>query len=265
MLNGNQEQYTEALSHLDEKLKIDESRNSIRGKAFAQMNRGRFLWQLGRYDEARAALDSANEISNRQEAQLKTVLAWVHLIKARMALSQLLFGEAKKEGQLALDASDKFPDVALQAKYSIGLAQAFSGSAAQGANLCEDALAMAQTTKSRSLITNAQLALAEALLAKKDAAKALAIALDAQRVLAQSGQKESEWRALLIAALASAQGYQLPDKSAAQSYATRADQACGELKQKWNTEAYEGYLRRPDIQMYRKQLAKLLTAAKLKT
>ena len=68
---------------------------------------------------------------------------------------------------MALDLSDKFPDVALQAKYSIGLAQAFSGSAAQGANLCADALAMAQTTKSRSLITNAQLALAEALLAKK--------------------------------------------------------------------------------------------------
>ena len=102
MLNGNQEQYTEALSHLDEKLKIDESRNSARGKAFDQINRGKFLWQLGRYDEARAALDSANEIANRQEAQLKTVVAWVHLIKARMALSQLQYGEAKKRGRWLL-------------------------------------------------------------------------------------------------------------------------------------------------------------------
>ena len=121
---------------------------------------------------------------------------------------------------------------------------------------------MAQTTKSRSLITSAQLALAEALLVKKDAAKALAIALDAQKVFAQSGQKDSEWRALLIAARASDQRYQSPDKSAAQSYTRSADQACAELKQKWNTEAYEGYLRRPDIQLYRKQLAQLLAAAK---
>jgi len=162
LLKGvNQERYTEGLSHLDEKLKIDESRKSDRGKAFDQMNRGNFLWQLGRYDEARAALDAALEIATRQEAQLKTVVAWVHLVRARIALSQLQYGEAKKEGQLALDVSDKFPDVALQAKYCMGLAQAYSGSAQQARNLCEDALRMAQQTKSRSLVTSAQLALAE--------------------------------------------------------------------------------------------------------
>lgn len=251
----NQERYTDALSHLDEKLKIDELRKSDRGRAFTQMNRGNFLWQLGRYDEARAGLDAALEIATKPEAQLRTVIAWVHLIKARIALSQLQYGEAKKEGQLALDASKDFPDVALQAKYCIGLAQAFSGSAPQGRKLCEEALAMAQQTKSRPLITSAQLALAEVMLLNKETTAALQPALEAQKIFGQSGQKDSEWRALLIAARASEQA---GDKSAAQNYAASADNARNELQQKWGAEAYASYLRRPDIQMYSRQLAQML-------
>lgn len=255
LLRGlNQERYPEALNELGEKLRIDEARKSDRGKAFAQMNRGNFLWQLGRYDEARTALDSAIEIATKPEAQLKTVQAWVHLIRGRMALSQLQFADAKKEGQLALDLSEKFPDVALQAKYTMGLAAALSGSAAQGRTSCEEALAMAQKAKSRTLINSAQLALAEVLLLAKDAGAALQNALAAQKVFAQSGQKDSEWRTLLIAARASEM---TGDKSAAQDYAARADAACATLQQTWGDDAYRDYLRRPDIQAYRQQLAQL--------
>jgi len=255
----NQERYTEALAHLNEKLRLDENRKSDRGKAFDQMNRGNYLWQLGRYDEARAALDSAFEIANKPEAQLKTVLAWVHLIKARIALSQRQYGEAKKEGQIALDLSEKFPDVALQAKYTVGLASAFSGAAQQGQTLCEDALAMAQKAKSRALITSAQLALAEVMFQNKNAATALQTVLDAQKIFGQSGQKDSEWRALLIAARASDSA---GDKSSAHDYASRADAAARTLQQTWGDEAYRGYLRRPDIQMYEQQLTQLLQYTK---
>ena len=254
MLVGiNQEKYPEALAHLDEKLKIDEGHHSERGMASDQMNRGNFLWQLGRYDEARAALNAAFELANKKEAQLKTVLAWVHLVRARMALSQSKYADAKKEAQLALDLSEKFPDVAHQAKYNMGLAQALSGSAQEGRKLCDEALAAAQTLKSRPLITAAQLALAEVMLLNKETA-ALQTALDAQKIFGQSGQKDSEWRALLIAGRASDQA---GDKSATQNYVTRANQACNELQQKWGADAYESYLRRPDIQMYRRQLAQL--------
>jgi eukaryotic-like serine/threonine-protein kinase len=251
----NQDAYTEALAHLDEKLKIDDLRKSERGKAFTQMNRGNFLWQLGRYDEARAALDSAFAIATKPEAQLNTVIAWVHLVRARIALSQLQFAEARKEAQLAVDASAKFPDVALQAKACLGRAMALSGSGAEGKKLCEEALAEAQKLKSRPLITSAELALADAMLAGKDSAAALQTALDVQKAFAQSVQKDSEWRALLIAARSSDLA---GDKTAAQDYATRADKACSELAQKWGAESYESYLRRPDIQLYRTQLAQIL-------
>ena len=255
MLVGfNQEKYPEALAHLDEKLKIDEGHHSERGMASDQMNRGNFLWQLGRYDEARAALDAAFNLANKKEAQLKPVLAWVHVVRSRMALSKTQYAEAKMEAQLALDTSEKFPDAALQAKCTIGLATAFAGSAQAGRKLCDEALATAQTLKSRSLITSAQLALAEALLAERNAAAALQNALDLEKIFGQSGQKDSEWRALLIAARASDMS---GDKVSAQSYASRADVACKELQQKWGADAYQVYLRRPDIQMYRKQLVQL--------
>jgi tetratricopeptide (TPR) repeat protein len=260
MLMGiNQQRYPEALGELEEKLRIDEKRQSERGQAFDQMNRGNYLWQLGRYDEARAAIDSANTLATKPEAQLRTVIAWVHLIKARMAVSQLQYAEAKKEGQLALDVSEKFPDVALQAKYTLGLAAAYSGAAQQGQILCEDALAMAQTAKSQPLITSAQLALAEVMLLNKNNATALQTSMNAAKIFGQSGQKDSEWRALLLAARASDL---LGDKSAARDYATRADAACTTLPQTWGAEAYRSYLQRSDIQRYRQQLAQLLQSAK---
>ena len=176
--------------------------------------------------------------------------------RARMAVSQTRYAEAKKEAQLALGLSEKYLDVAVQAKSSMGLAQANSGSPAEGRKTCESALTMAQTLKSQPLSTSAQLALAEVMLLSKDTSAALQTANDAQKIFGQTGQKDSEWRALLIAARASDLA---GDKSTARAYASRADAACNALQQVWGVEAYQTYLRRPDIQMYRKQLAQILT------
>ena len=118
---------------------------------------------------------------------------------------------------------------------------------------------MAQALKSRPQITSAQLALAEVMLAGKDPAAALQAALEAQKIFGQSGQKDSEWRALLIAARASRLA---GDRSAARDYALRADATCTGLQQVLGAEGYESYMRRPDIQMYRKQLAQILTGGK---
>ena len=253
LLGANQEKYTEALAHLDEKLSLDKGRNSKRGVASDQMNRANFLWQLGRYDDARAALDAAFELANDKEAQLKTVLAWVHLVRARMALSQTQYPEAKKEAQLASDYN--FPDVNLQANYTSGLAQALSGSLPEGRKLCDEAFEAAQKLKSRPLTTRAQLALAEVMLLQKENVAALENALQLEKVFAQSGQQDSEWRALLVAARASDL---TGNKTAAREYAARAAQTCSALQPRWGAEAYQNYLKRPDIQMYQKQLADLL-------
>jgi len=255
-----QEMYPEALSHLNEAYKIDQSRNANLSIGFDQMNRGRYLWRLGRYDEARAALDSAFAIANRPEANYKAVLAWVHLTNAQMALSEGHYDETQKKGELALDVSaSQFRDVALQAKYTIGLAEALSGAPQRGRKLCEEAVAIAKKVNSPQLISGALLALAEVLLQEKDAQGALDKALQAQAIFTTSGQQDSEWRALLIAARASEL---TGNKSAAQDYALRADSLCAGLQEKWGKEAYQGYLGRPDIQTYRKQVTQVLTRSK---
>jgi eukaryotic-like serine/threonine-protein kinase len=259
-LGFEQEKYAEALPRLEESYKINQLIGAKIGMGYDQLNRGILLWQLGRYKEAREALDLAFSIANQPEASYKAVLAWVHLANSQMALSERRFAEAKARGQQALDqAGTQYPDVALQAKYCIGLAHAFSGAPQPARKLCEEAVASAKQLNSPRALSSALLALAEVSLLGNDAPAALSTALQAQAMFARSGEQDSEWRAWLMAARAS----QLAgDKSATQDYASRADGLCAGLQQKWGMEAYDGYLRRPDIQNYRKQLAVILTRSK---
>jgi tetratricopeptide (TPR) repeat protein len=255
LLGLDQEAYPEALSKLDENYKIDELRGSKVGMGFDLMNRGIFLSRLGRYEEASAALDRAFSIA--KDASFKELLAWVQLTNAQIAVTQRRFGEARKMGQEAYDLSAKqFRKVELQAKYTIGLAAALSGAAQPARKLCEDAVAMAREANDPQLISSALLALAEALLQGNEAKRALENALQAQAMFARSGQQDSEWRTLLIAAKASELA---GNKAARQDYASRADNLCAGLEQKWGKEAYNTYLSRPDIQNYRKQIAQILT------
>jgi serine/threonine protein kinase/tetratricopeptide (TPR) repeat protein len=251
-----QEIYPEALSYLDQKYQIDVARNAKVGMGFDQMNRGVFLWQLGRYPEAHAALDAAFQIANQPEANYKAVLAWVHLTNAQIALSEGRYEEVKKQSQLAQEVSAaQFPDVMLQAMYVRGRAEALSGAPQVGRKSCEEALALAKKLNTPQLTARTLLALAEVMLIGNDAKGALENSLEAQRFFARAGQQDSEWRALLIAARASELA---GDKSAAREYASQADNRCAGLEQKWGQEAYVGYLRRPDIQNYRNQIAQIL-------
>jgi tetratricopeptide (TPR) repeat protein len=240
---------------LDEKYKIDEARHAKGGMGFAQVNRGAFLWKLGRYPEARAALDSAFEIANQPEANFKTVLAWVYVRNGQMALSQLRYDEAKKQSRRGLEVSAEFSDVMLQAKSCLCRAEALSGTPQIGRKSCDEAVEMAKKSNSPPAISGALLALAEVMLLENDAKGALENSLEAKKTFARSGQQDSEWRALLIAARASELA---GDKTAARDYGSQADTLCAGLEQKWGKEAYAGYLRRPDIQNYRNQLAQIL-------
>jgi tetratricopeptide (TPR) repeat protein len=260
LLGVEQERYPEALSHLDESYKINESLGAKIGIGFDQMNRARLFWMLGRYQEARAALDQAFSIANRPETSYKSLLAWVNLAESQMALSQKRLPEAKAKGQEALSlAGAQYKEVALQATHTIALSQALSGLPRPAKKMCEDAVATAKEVNSPRLLSSALLALAEVLLLGNDAQGALAAALQSQAMFASGGQQDSEWRALLIAALAS----QLAgNSSATQDYASRAASQRAGLQSRWGAESYDSYSRRPDIQMYVKQLTQLPVRSK---
>ena len=110
---------------------------------------------------------------------------------------------------------------------------------------------MATDAGDAALLSRAMLALAESALAQGDARSALEKAGAAQARFAKGGQQESEWRAWLIAALAS---QRLGDADQARQQLAQAKAVASQLQQRWGAEAFKLYLARPDIQVYYKQL-----------
>lgn len=263
LLGVEQEKYPEGLAHVDESYRINTLRGARSRAGYNQMNRASLLYQLGRYSEASAALDEASAIADQAglgEARLKTLLAWVHVIGSQMLLSEGRFTEAIREGQKGLElGARQYLDIDVNAKFSIGLSEALSG-ANQAARLhCQEAAAKAAQSKTPRLISSAQLALAEVLLVAKDLDGAIRAAMEAQALCARSGQQDSEWRAWLIAARANSLTGR---RSEAQMCASKAKALCDGLRDKWGPDAYEGYLRRPDIQIYRSQVEQILSRDK---
>lgn len=254
-----QERFTEALKQFDESYKLNKSLGLEPKTGYDLVNRGSLLWQLGHYTEARDALTQAFEVAGRPGGIDKQLLAWIHLFRARMALSEFRYGEAVGESRKASAlGSMQDKDFSVQVSYILGLAQLHSGTSHAGIVECQKAFDIATRAGTPRLISTAQLALAEALLTSGDAANALTSALQAQETFARLGSRHSEWRAWLIAAQASRRQQ---DDTKVNEYATRAAALLTALEKPLGTSEYGSYLSRPDVQRYRKQLDELLPAA----
>ena len=251
-----QERYPEALHYFDEGYQGNKSLNDEPSVGYALMHRGNMLWQMGRVEEARAALDQASPIAKRSGDNYKGLSAEIEMARARLELSLLHFRASQVNSRRALSlAGTELKDIAVQARYTLGLALARSGEPRAGKLPCEEAVDMAASTGDPKLLSDAMLARAEAMLENGELQPALDTALQAQASFARFGQQDSEWRAWLIAARAAER---LGEATARREYATRAETVLANLTQKWGAEAYHGYLARPDVQHSRKQLGQLL-------
>jgi serine/threonine protein kinase/Tfp pilus assembly protein PilF len=247
-----QERYPEALNLYDQSYEIHKSLNDRRNMAYSLINHGRLLWQLGRYDEARTALREAEELANQPDTNVKPILAEIPVQYAQIALSERRFPEARAKSLQGLElAGTQYEGFAIPAKYTLGLAQAFSGAASEGKKSCEEAVEMAKSAGDAGLLSRAWLALAEVLLENKDAQGALTYALQAQENFNRAGQLESEWRAWAVASRAS---LLKKDERAASDQLAQSNNVLSQLRQKWGEEVFEKYLTRPDIQFSHKQL-----------
>jgi tetratricopeptide (TPR) repeat protein/predicted Ser/Thr protein kinase len=261
LLGDNQEIYPEAILHLDESYRINKSLGARVNMGFDQANRAGALWSLGRYEEARAALDEAHAVAVDPEGGFKSLLPYVELIGAQMALSLGNRAEATARATTALKlAEPDYKDTALQAKHTLALAEALSGAPKKATALVEEAVTAAGELKLPRLLSTALLASAEVRIAGGDGRGALADAQAAQKMFASAAQLESEWRAWLV----SARSLLLEgDSSTAYDYATRAESSRAALQARWGEDSYGGYARRPDIQVCLKQLGQLLGAKKI--
>lgn len=259
LLLANQERFTDALSQFDESYKLNQKLGLAPKTGYDLAHKGNLFWQLGHYSEARDALKQAFDIASRPGGVNKQLLAWIHLRRAQMALSELLYAEAVAEIRKATalgDTQDK--DFSVQVTYTSGLAELNSGTSRARLDSCQKAVDIATRSGSPRLIASAQLALAEALLARGDAVNALTSALQAQEAFARLGSRHSEWRAWLIAAQASRRQQ---DQKKVDEFAAHAAGLLTALESSLGANEYHSYLSRPDVVQYRKQLEELLPGA----
>jgi serine/threonine protein kinase/lipoprotein NlpI len=253
-----QKRYPEALENYDASYQIFKSLGEDQSLAYNRMNCGNVLFQLGRYSEALTSLDEAAGFATKFTDTYKAVLIEIEMIRAQIALSQLHFTEARKGSSRAFEqAGTLYPDVAVVAKITLGLAQTYSGATREGQLTCEEALRLAQHEGEQALISDAMLALAQALYESGDAEGALKQALAAREQIARFGEQESEWRAWLMAAQSSLRA---GDKEGARERYARANDSLTKLQTQWNAEAFARYQSRPDIQVLRKQLSEAVSA-----
>ncbi|MFN2596085.1 MAG: tetratricopeptide repeat protein [Pyrinomonadaceae bacterium] len=259
-LLATQQDYPGALAQFDDGYRIQKSLGDELGAAYAQVGRADALAPLGRYDEARDALALASAVADKPGAQNKELAANLRLTEAQIALASRDFAGARAkcaEAVALVGAQSKV--IAAQAKLVEGLAQVYAGAGAAGAQTCRSALDAAKGIGDSSLYADALLAYAEALLASGDAQGAQTKALDAEGSFEKGGQRESAWRAWLVAAQAAARANR---QDAAREYAARAASALDDLHRAWGDEAFNTYQARRDVQLWHKQLDELSAASR---
>jgi len=252
-----EEKFTEALDYYSQAFQIYNSQGIQRSVGYNLEARAGLLARLGRYNEVQQLLDQAAAIADKPGGELKRLSLELKLVAAEIALSQEHFPDARDKVEKVLAAAgEQFPEISLNGKLVLGLAQAYGGAATTGRAKCLEALDLAKQLNDPWESANAQLALAETMLLSGDSQSAVTNAIQAREVFARLGQQASEWRALAVALIASAK---LGDKNKAQEYSLRANESASGLEQRWGKENWNTFLARPDVQRFRKQLERVLS------
>ena len=240
------EQYPQALARYDESYRLNRAQGAKSYAGYDAAARADALWQLGRYREARETLGEALSIAGREAGRDAQLLAWVHLLYARVALSEGRLAEARTSSQKAAALADvQTLEISVPATSTLGLAEVLSGRAGAGISLCEKAVAAAGGPGAGPpLLAAARLALAEALLESPDPRPALIAALGVQREFARLGRRDSEARAWLVASRASRRA---GDPDRAREYRAEADGVLADLRGRWGEDHYRSYSSRPDL------------------
>lgn len=247
-----EEKFTEALEHFTQAYLIYNSLGVQRSIGYNLLARAEVLSSLGRYSDAQPLLEQAAAIADKPGGEMKRLSLDVKLAAAEIDLSQERFADARdKAEKLLATAGNQFPELSVSGTEILGMAQAYGGAAAAGKAKCAEAVDLAKQLNDPWQLARAQLALAETMILSGDSQGASKTAIQAQEVFARLGQQASEWRALVVAALAYGK---LGDKNKAQEYALQANNSLSKLEQRWSKENYNTFLSRPDVQRFRKQL-----------
>jgi serine/threonine protein kinase len=247
--------FTEALPHFEQNLAIAKSLNQEKDIGLALIHLANVCWQLGRFDDARKFLAETTYIVEKPDPA-KNVVAFFHVTSAHLAFSEGSWDDAKKTSQKAIDfTATQFKDLAIEASYTLGLAETFSGNGG-GSKTCEHAAEMANELGRPSLKAEALLALAQARSYQRNDAETLKLASEANQLIVNLGKPQFEWIAALIMAKANRGA---GDEASAQQNAGRAASVLAALEQRLGPDNFNSYLNRQDVRFYREQLKQFLT------
>lgn len=253
--------YPQALVRYTESYQLYKSLDNPFHTSFCLLNRADMLARLGRYQEAAMSLDELMPLVNTLPADNKYKPIWMafgYLIRAQMDLSQRRFPEARANceralGSIAGENRTALGNTEVAIKETMGLIEMFSGAAARGIKLCQEALALLGSSEDHEY-ADIRLALAEALLEAGNAKDSLQFALEAQQSFSARQRPESEWRALVIAARASA----ALGKTSAHEQLLRAQLVLDEVHSRWGDADFASYIQRKDIANQKQRLEQLL-------
>jgi tetratricopeptide (TPR) repeat protein len=220
------ERYPEALVHFQRELAF--SATSER-KGYAGLHCGHTLWMLGRPAEATTILKAAENDS----AKVLSLRLSVYRDLAYLALSQAHYAESAAWAHKAL-SEDTGQSVRANSVIAriLGLGFVRSGHVAEGIRQCRKSLELATELGEPLEIFDANLAVAEALLANGDRRRCLGILANIQPA---PGHAVSQWR--LLALMAKADSH----------YIGQASEALRAIRQSWGESAVLQYLSRADL------------------
>jgi tetratricopeptide (TPR) repeat protein len=222
-----QEQYPRALEHYRKSLDL---RRDAQLKGYSGLQCGSTLWQIGRYDDARATLDAADALASKFP-ELRA-----RLLRARVEMEQSAghSAQAATFARRAL-AGDPKPSAGtvIELTRVLGLAMVATGDPRDGLRKCEEALDAASKSDDVSALLSARLALAEARLENGDRTGAATLLQTTEPTLA--GHPESRWRAFALLARID------------RKRVVTARQALDDLKTQWGDAAFAQYQTRNDV------------------
>lgn len=246
-----QERFAEALERFDASLALHRKLGIQQKIGHLLVHRGHALLQLGRLEEAHAALAEAEELRARAGG-FGEFNALTHLLSARIALAESRPSVARAESKKVLAlAGQQYWAVATEANYFLGLAESRGGSPRAGSENCEAAISLAGKHGDPRLLAYALLAQAEAFLNAGFAQKAEAAAHRALEICERLGQLESAWRAALLAARANRL---LKLNHVAIGYELRAESFLEQFGRRLPEGGLDAYLARPDVRGFRQQM-----------
>lgn len=251
--------YPQALNRFTESYQIYKSLDNSFQAAFGLINRIDMLAQLGQIDQATLELNELKSYIDKlpQDNNYREIwTAWSYIIRGRIALSQEDYNQAIRNGRSALSILTNKNSISIaSAKALVGIAQLRTGSVNEARRTCREALNIALSSGDARTIAETRLALAEALYEAGDATSALENALQAQEALSRLHLIEPEWRAWLIAALAS---HRRKSSLDAIDKTNHSKTVLEQLKVKWGNASFDAYRARADIKRKEQQLSEML-------